>query len=80
MKSTESEAAFTSQIKLKANFLCVEMAQHLSPVRQSHKRAFIISIITCHQIRMMELTNGISLKPGNFVTEVSIEHVESGLR
>lgn len=29
---------------------------------------------------MVELTNGIGLKPRYFVTEVSIEHVEAGLR
>lgn len=29
---------------------------------------------------MMELTNGVGLEPGNFVTEVSVKHVEAGLR
>lgn len=29
---------------------------------------------------MMELTNGIGLEPRYFVTEVSVEHIEAGLR
>jgi hypothetical protein len=65
-------ASATSQLKLPvAN--CASVA-----VRQSHKR--LISRITCHEVGMMELANGIGLKPRYFVTEVSIEHVESWLR
>ena len=38
------------------------------------------SAITCHEVRVMELTNGIGLEPRYFVTEVSVEHVEAWLR
>lgn len=44
----------------------------------SHKS--FISEITCHEIGMVELTNGIGLEPRYFVTEVSVEHIEAGLR
>lgn len=50
-------------------------AQHCVEVIKS----FII-VITCHEISVMELTNGIGLKPRYFVTEISIEHVEAWLR
>ena len=49
----------------------------LSAVSKSHQK--LISEITCHEISMMELTNGIGFKPRYFVTEVSVEHVEAGL-
>jgi hypothetical protein len=50
---------------------------HRVAVRESHKK--LISEITCHEIGMVELANGIGFKPRNFVTEVSIEHIEAGL-
>lgn len=43
------------------------------PHRQSNK-------LTCDEISVMELTHGVRLEPGNFVTEVAIKDGETVLR
>lgn len=82
-RSRQEFELLTSQLKLKAKLSEIKVAQSLSLEHgKAMKKAFYypLGVITCHQIRMMELTNGIGFKPRYFVTEISIENVESGLR